>query len=573
MAREANRRAATIRRESRKARDRIRQLNDEAREELRAIYERARDEISADIRSIAGDDDNLRMTVLKDLRRQIDQRISALSERRDEVLDQALGRAAETGVSPFSGELSTSALSRIADDALRQVRNFVDDNDLQLSDRLWRIDEGARETVGRAVSNAIARGSSASRAAQDFLDRGEPVPADIKRKMGLSRPDKVARVAGDALMNNPDERTAYQNARRVFRTEINRAHGMAYQAAAFEHPDTAGTRFLLSPRHPRRDICDMHANVNRYGLGPGVYPKGKSPWPAHPNTLSFEEVVFRDEISDADRDGEQDRISWLKQQPPEIQEAVLNSRRKRVALDRGILKENQIATPWTRLKERYRRQGVDLEKLRSEPLEAQTVARRGRSANRSMAERYVLENGRRDGVEYALAFDEADGTELFRKTSRLPRAVYFDPHEMALLKDSGRAIELVHNHPSSSSLSFADLNLATSPGLHRIVAVGHDDSVYSARVRPSARRGLRTAYERAEKVARSNLVDAVRAREVSAAQASMLHGHIINSALGKAGIIEYELERSGSGISDALETIGRQRLDELIDEAAKATKG
>ncbi|MBA1148322.1 hypothetical protein H0Z60_14795 [Ectothiorhodospiraceae bacterium WFHF3C12] len=573
MARGPSTRAAIIRRESRKAQQRIRELEGEAQRQLRAIYERARDEISADIRSLGDDNGNLRMTVLQDLRRQIDQRLAALSGNRGQLLDEVLGQSASIGTGPFSGELATSTLSRISDDAVRQVRNFVAEDGLQLSDRLWRIDQHARDAVGQAVSNAVARGRSASRAAQDFLQRGEPVPAELQRKMGLSSTDRVARIAGDALMTNPDERTAYQNARRVFRTEINRAHGLAYQASVFEHPDTAGTRFMLSPRHPRRDICDMHANVNRYGLGPGVYPQGKSPWPAHPNTLSFEEVVFTDEVTGPDREGKQDRVTWLRQQPPQIQEAVLNSRRKRVALERGILRENQIATPWVQLKERYRRQGVDLDRLRPDPLEAKTVVRRGQSAGRTMAEQYVLENGRRDGVEYALAFDESDGTELFRKTSQQRSAVYFDANEVALFDDSSRAIELVHNHPSSSSLSFADLNLATRPGVYRIVAVGHDESLYSARLSPDVKRGLKGAHKRAESVARANLQVAVNDRDISPEQANKLHGHIINSALGRAGIMEYEIERQGPGIGGAIETFGEQRMDKVIEQAAKAAKG
>jgi hypothetical protein len=74
--------------------------------------------------------------------------------------------------------------------------------------------------------------------------------------------------------------------------EINRAHGTAYLKGAEAHPDCVGTRFLLSPSHPEHDECDLHASANLYGLGPGVYPPGKTPWPAHPNTLSYVVAVF-----------------------------------------------------------------------------------------------------------------------------------------------------------------------------------------------------------------------------------------------------------------------------------------
>jgi hypothetical protein len=40
----------------------------------------------------------------------------------------------------------------------------------------------------------------------------------------------------------------------------------------------------LSSKHPKTDICDYHAEVDLYGLGPGVYPKADGPQPPfHPH--------------------------------------------------------------------------------------------------------------------------------------------------------------------------------------------------------------------------------------------------------------------------------------------------
>lgn len=35
----------------------------------------------------------------------------------------------------------------------------------------------------------------------------------------------------------------------------------------------------LSSKHPKADVCDYHAKVDLYGLGPGVYPKADAPKP------------------------------------------------------------------------------------------------------------------------------------------------------------------------------------------------------------------------------------------------------------------------------------------------------
>lgn len=109
--------------------------------------------------------------------------------------------------------------------------------------------------------------------------------------------------------------------------------------------------------------CDMHAHANLYGLGPGIYPFGKSPWPAHPNTLSYTVIVFDDEVSDADRAGRETPIDWLGRQSAARQAAVLGSRAKQAALQAGILKANEIRTPWRVLKAAYAKRGVDVAAL------------------------------------------------------------------------------------------------------------------------------------------------------------------------------------------------------------------
>lgn len=354
---------AAIKRATKLAQQDMNRLDAQSARELTAVYESARQDIEQQIQSFARGESTLRLEVLQDLKSQIDNRIGQLASEQDRLLDNGLAEAAKLGTTPLAVDAAAIAvaLPSISNDAVQFVHNLVAEDGLQLSDRLWRIERGAREAVGRAIESAIIQGHSASRAAQDFLSRGDPVPADIQAKIDSANPNRVARTAGRVLM--VDENNAHENALRVFRTEMNRAYNAAYEQAAGEHPDVIGTRFVLSPNHPRRDICDMHASVNRYGLGPGVYPIGKNPYPAHPNTLSYTEVVFKDEVSDEDREKKEDRIEWLQQQPGDLQTEVLGSTKKRSALKKGILKENEINTPWKVLKVRYERKGIDVDTL------------------------------------------------------------------------------------------------------------------------------------------------------------------------------------------------------------------
>jgi hypothetical protein len=357
-----NRRTVTpakIRRATRAAQSRLRDLDARTIEDLRGMYTRARDDIEAQIREAAGAGNLVREERLQHLRDQVGKRIQVLSEERGGLLQERLAKASQNGTDPWSGVVDAN-LTGIADEAVRFVREFTAEDGLQLSDRIWRLDTGARQAVTRELEQAVIQGHSASRAAQDFLARGESVPDEVAARAEMAKAENVAPRAADALMKG--DRAPYEQARRVFRTELGRAHNAAFEAASFEHSDVVGMKFELSPRHPRRDICDMHAAANPYGLGPGVYPQGRNPYPAHPNTLSYIQPVFADEVTSEDEQAE-DRISWLKRQSPEVQEDVLGSRAKRAALEQGLLKENQLDTPWKVLRRRYQSAGVDVEAL------------------------------------------------------------------------------------------------------------------------------------------------------------------------------------------------------------------
>jgi len=350
---------ATTKRATKQARADMNRLDADTLAQLTELYQAAVDGINQIVDQHADGDGSIGLDSLNSLLTVSEARLRQLESQRNALLSDGLQSAASLGIEPFLAAqiAEAAALHDIANQAVRFVENFVASDGLQLSDRIWRLDNGAAQIVRDAINQAVIQGHSASRAAQDLLSRGQPVSQALQDKLKANRAAGIQRRITEELLTG--EGSPYANALRVFRTEINRAHGEAYMAGAFTDKDVIGTRFLLSPNHPRRDICDMHAHANLYGLGPGVYPKGKNPWPAHPNTLSYVEVVFRDEVSEEDRSGKQSPIEWLNDQSVATQAAVLNSRKKRIALEKGLLPANGIATPWAALKPRFERQGYD----------------------------------------------------------------------------------------------------------------------------------------------------------------------------------------------------------------------
>lgn len=348
---------ARIKRATQAAQGRLRELDAAAAGELTAIYREAQADVDARIRALGGPDGSLRLSSLQQVRDQLAAAVSVLAERRDGLLIEQLDAAAQVGASVYEPELGVGA-QRIANRAAQYVREFVAADGLQLSDRLWRLDSQATESMANAVQRAVISGADASRAAQDFLNQGAPVPAEISARIRDADAGRIARQAATNLMTG--EMSPHAQALRVFRTEINRAHGTAYRDAGFEDPDAIGTRFLLSPRHPAPDICDLHARADVYGLGRGVYPRGKSPWPAHPNTLSFEEIVYVDEVSASEPEP---RIEWVRKQAADVRAGVLGGEAKRRAFDAGHIDENAIATPWRVVRQRLQQRGIDTDEF------------------------------------------------------------------------------------------------------------------------------------------------------------------------------------------------------------------
>lgn len=339
---------AAIKRATRLAQRAVTSLDAAGRHELARAYRAAADDLDAMIRQHAGPEDAVRLAQLRDLLRQVEARLSALGTLRNDILNEGLERAATYGARATLGEGNPAAM-RVSDRALRWVQAFIADDGLQLSDRLWRNDRQAREVVTGAIERAVIEGQSAAQAVRDFLTRGETPPGELVSKAATANSQRMAQAVADGLMG-PDQ--ALSNAQRLFRTEINRAHGEAYMMGAEDVWGFAGFRYLLSPAHPEYDICDLYAAQNLHGLGAGVYPdRSRTPWPAHPNTLSFVEIVFDDEITAADRAGKETSLQALGKLAPEVRRGVLG-KNKAEAFDAGELTTGMIRARWGSVRQR-----------------------------------------------------------------------------------------------------------------------------------------------------------------------------------------------------------------------------
>lgn len=289
-------REALIREGTRLAQQSMKNLDASGEAELARIYRAAAAELREMIDDHAGPDGSIGLSQLRALADQVALRLDQLAAARTATLESGLRVAAELGAQPFlRTDVAAVTLMRVPDEALRFVRAFVAADGLQLSDRLWRIDRGARDAVVNAIERAVIMGHGAAQAAREFLQVGDPVPFDVREKLNAAGAIGIGKETTAIMTGGQSSGGAMFQAQRVFRTEINRAHGVAYMSQAEQTPGFKGFRFTLSPAHPKPDICDELAKADKFGLGEGVYPSMTEflkVWPAHPNTLSFPVAVF-----------------------------------------------------------------------------------------------------------------------------------------------------------------------------------------------------------------------------------------------------------------------------------------
>lgn len=154
----------------------------------------------------------------------------------------------------------------------------------------------------------------------------------------------------------------------------------------------------------------------------------------------------------------------------------------------------------------------------------------------SEAREYVLSNGRANGVEFLEAVDVATG-DRFRLSGDVSSVTLTDELR-AIFSDPARKITIHHNHPSSNSLSPADLlTTVYYAGIKKTWAHGHNGSAYGVsagrvplkeadikRVRAAVNRGFNRHFSEIGSV-----------DEVNA-----LFWHTVNLRLHRLGYIRYE---------------------------------
>jgi hypothetical protein len=314
-------------------------------ETLKSLLLALAGDIRDELDQFGGPDGRIAPTALPTLRAFLEQRLSRFDDRWRTLLDDGLRAAAKIGASLLELVGRTGGDAEVVGQVIEAIRAQRMADGLVLSDRIWRTSQSTRETLRAAIEGAVARGESAAQATARLLRDGLPVPSNLQADVALATAGRIGRHILSLLQDEAPGSPDYL-LHRLLRTEINRAYTESYVATVAQHPDVIGVRFNLSPQHPRTDICDLYASANLHGLGPGVYPPGEHPYPAHPNTISYLTTVFRDEVTEADRASKQSAFDWVATLPAHVQDDVLGGTRKGAAFRAGLLQPADLRLPW-----------------------------------------------------------------------------------------------------------------------------------------------------------------------------------------------------------------------------------
>ena len=207
--------------------------------------------------------------------------------------------------------------------ALQVAQSRVYSDGLNLSQRIWRLEQGGMQTIRNTIATGMAQRTSAIELAQQLegqLNAGQDWPRWTRARLSKMDARERAQDAKGLLRSASDVPAGGSsgisyNALRLARNEIQIANHAVTSDIAQNFPGIVGRKVVLSPAHPQSDICD------EYAAG-GPYESNANFLPLHPQCLCrWEEVLmppadFTKQVRGwvaGDNDFLDDYSSWLGQ--------------------------------------------------------------------------------------------------------------------------------------------------------------------------------------------------------------------------------------------------------------------
>ncbi len=176
--------------------------------------------------------------------------------------------------------------------ALQVAQQHVYSDGLNLSQRIWRLEQGSMQTIRNTIATGMAQRTSAVELAQQLegqLNAGQDWPRWTRARLSKMDARERAQDAKGLLRSASDvppggSAGISYNALRLARNEIQIGNHAVTSDIAQNFPGIVGRKVVLSPAHPQSDICD------EYAAG-GPYEKTANFLPLHPQCVTPGQLV------------------------------------------------------------------------------------------------------------------------------------------------------------------------------------------------------------------------------------------------------------------------------------------
>lgn len=148
--------------------------------------------------------------------------------------------------------------------------------------------------AGRKIDGYDAEYRNLLRRARSALERNEAGPLKAAYEEIIRAVETRSEKAIDkAVYVATQENTRYY-ARRIARTELQRAYQDGEFAQWTNDDDVVAFQWRTSSKHSDCDICDLYKEADLYGLGKGVFPKDKVPsLSLHPHCMCYLKPIIQ----------------------------------------------------------------------------------------------------------------------------------------------------------------------------------------------------------------------------------------------------------------------------------------
>ncbi len=242
-----------------------------------------------------------------------------------------------------------TASVRAGESTIRVAERLLDQGEpiVRIPRHVRELKEAARLALETGDKNIYLRAVDKWRGTVDRL--GEGISKAAGQSTVRSATQQLVKDLGKAKIEQIDQVVdrwtldrARHQARVIARTETTEGFRDVYRKSTVGQPYTKGYRWVLSGGHPKPDVCDVYAEQDLHGLGPGGYPADKVPATPHPHDLCSQIAIidndhFKREIAKArgtreppkpfESGKKQSGAAWLKSKPGAFQLSLLGPTR------------------------------------------------------------------------------------------------------------------------------------------------------------------------------------------------------------------------------------------------------